>query len=178
MHWKARLTLFAAALWWGSLSVIGFVAVPLLFRNAPSMSVAGQLAGKLFQAQVWLSLVCGIVVLMGARDEEGTATMGWAGGAVGFVLAGMLCALLQEFAVAPRIVTRENLPFWHTFGTALYVVQWLCALVLLWKVSSPVAPAQAEAQEERAQRAIGSPGFPPDAPSRDYADRKSARSRE
>ncbi|HET8745058.1 MAG TPA: DUF4149 domain-containing protein [Ramlibacter sp.] len=141
MHWKARLTLFAAALWWGSLSVIGFMAVPLLFRNASSARVAGQLAGKLFEAQTWLGLVCGIVVLMGARDEDGTATLGWARGAVGFVLAGMLCALLQQFAVAPHIVARENLPFWHGFGTVLYGVQWVCAGVLLWKVSGDFQPA-------------------------------------
>jgi hypothetical protein len=178
VHWKARLTLFAAALWWGSLSVIGFLAVPLLFRNAP-VATAGLVAGKLFQAQAWLSLVCGIVVLMGARDEDGTATMGWARGAVGFVLAGMLCALLQEFGVAPRIIARQDLPFWHSVGTALYAVQWVCAAVLLWKVSSPVAPAEAGAQEEeRAERALGSTGFPPDARPRDYADRRSARSRD
>jgi len=135
VHWKARLTLFAAALWWGSLCVIGFLAVPLLFRNAPSTAVAGMLAGKLFEAQAWLSLACGLVVLMGARDEDGTATMGWAGGAVSFVLLGMLCALLQEFAVAPRIVARQNLAVWHSFGTGLYAAQWLCAAVVLWKVT-------------------------------------------
>jgi hypothetical protein len=137
VDWKARLTLFAAALWWGSLSVIGFLAVPLLFRNASSASVAGQLAGKLFEAQGWLSLACGIVVLMGARDADGNATIGWARGAVGFVLAGMLCALLQQFAVAPRIVARQDLAFWHGAGTGLYAAQWLCALVVLWKVTSP-----------------------------------------
>jgi hypothetical protein len=136
VHWKTRLTVLAAALWWGSLSVIGFLAVPLLFRNAPSVSVAGLLAGKLFAAQAWLSLACGVVVLMGARDDDGTATMDWAGGAVVFVLAGMLCALLQEFAVAPRIIARQNLPVWHTAGTALYVAQWACALAVFWKVTS------------------------------------------
>jgi hypothetical protein len=132
--WKARLTLLAAALWWGSLSVIGFMAVPLLFRNAPSTAVAGLLAGKLFAAQAYLSLVCGIVVLTGARDEDGTATMGWARGAVMYVLLGMLCALLLEFAVAPRIVARQDLAFWHSFGTGLYAAQWSCALAVLWKV--------------------------------------------
>jgi hypothetical protein len=138
VHWKTRLTLLACALWWGSLSVIGFMAVPLLFRNAPSISTAGLLAGKLFAAQAWLSLVCGIVVLTGARDPEGTATMGWAGGAVAFVLVGMLCALLQEFAIAPRIIARQNLAFWHSFGTALYAAQWVCALVVLWKAMDEV----------------------------------------
>ena len=135
MHWKARLTLLAAALWWGSLGAIGFLAVPLLFRNAPSASLAGQLAGRLFEGQSWLSLVCGLVVLMGARDPEGTATMGWARGAVVFVLLGMLCALRQQFGVAPRIVARQDLAFWHRVGTGLYAAQWLCALLVLWKVS-------------------------------------------
>ena len=36
---KARCSLFAAALWWGSLSAIGFLAVPMLFRVLPSAAV-------------------------------------------------------------------------------------------------------------------------------------------
>ena len=36
--WKARLPLLAAALWWGSLTAIGFLAVPLLFAHAPATS--------------------------------------------------------------------------------------------------------------------------------------------
>ena len=44
--------------------------------------------------------------------------MDWAGGALAFVLAGMLLALLAEFAVAPRIVARENLKLWHGVGSA------------------------------------------------------------
>jgi hypothetical protein len=136
VHWKARLPVLAAALWWGSLSAIGFLAVPLLFANASSPSVAGGLAAHLFRGQAWLSLVCGLLILASARDPEGTATMDWAGGAVRFVLPGMLCALLQEFAVAPKIVARQDLAFWHTAGTGLYAVQWLCALVVLWKLTS------------------------------------------
>jgi len=155
VDWKARLTLLAAALWWGSLSVIGFMAVPLLFRNAPSAALAGQLAGKLFTAQSWVGLACGMVVLMGARDSEGTATMGWARGAVTYVLLGMLCALLQEFGVSPRIIARQNLAFWHSFGTVLYSAQWLCALVVLWKLSS----------ESRHPRAGGDPESARSAPS-------------
>jgi hypothetical protein len=140
VHWKARLTLLAAALWWGSLSVTGFVSVPLLFQHAPSISVAGMLAGKLFTAQAWVGLVSGLVLLAGARDEDGTATMGWAGGAVAYVLLGMIAALLQEFAVAPRILARQDLAFWHSFGTALYAAQWLCALVVLWKLIGLARP--------------------------------------
>jgi hypothetical protein len=75
------------------------------------------------------------VLLMGARGSEGEPAMGWAGGAVVYVLLGMLAALLQEFAIAPRIVGRQDLRFWHSAGTALYAAQWLCALVVLWKIS-------------------------------------------
>ena len=136
MHWKARLPILAAALWWGSVTAIGLVAVPQLFAHAASPSVAGSLAARLFEAQTWLSLVCGVLVLMGAREPDGEATMGWAGGAVVFVLVGMLAALLQQFVVAPRIVARQDLAWWHSAGTALYAAQWLCALVVLWKTTT------------------------------------------
>lgn len=140
MDWKARLPVLAAALWWGSVTAIGFLAVPLLFANASSPAVAGNLAAKLFQGQSWLSIGCALVLLMGARDADRTATMGWAGGAVAYVLFGMLAALLQEFAIAPRIMARQDLRFWHTAGTAVYAAQWLCALVVVWKVAGSLSP--------------------------------------
>jgi hypothetical protein len=162
MNWKARLPVLAAALWWGSLGAIGFLAVPLLFANASSPAVAGQLAARLFRGECWLGLACGFLVLMSARDEEGTPKMDWAGGAIVYVLAGMLAALLQEFAVAPHIVARENLAFWHGAGTVLYALQWVCALVVLWKsmtVLAAVIPAQAGIQGVGSESA--SAGSPP-----------------
>ncbi len=137
MAWRARLPILAAALWWGSLSAIGFMAVPLLFQNASSPAVAGQLAARLFTGQAWVGIACGGLILMAARSEDGTPRMDWARGAIVFVLLGMLAALLQEFAIAPRIVARENLRIWHTAGSGLYALQWLCALAVLWKVTTP-----------------------------------------
>jgi hypothetical protein len=136
MHWKQRVPILAAALWWGSLTAIGLVAVPQLFSHAASPAVAGALAARLFEAQTWLSLVCGVLVLMGAREPGEEARMDWAGGAVMFALLGMLAALLLQFAVAPRIVARQDLAWWHSVGSALYAAQWLCALLVLWKVTS------------------------------------------
>ena len=139
MDWKRRLVVLAAALWWGSVSAIGFLAVPLLFANAPSPAVAGTLAGKLFSAQSWVALGCGFALLVGAREPDGTARINWAGGAVAYVLLGMLAALLQEFAIAPHILARQDLAFWHSAGTAAYAAQWLCALVVLWKLTPPAS---------------------------------------
>ena len=135
MDWKARLPLLSAALWWGSLTATGFLAVPLLFANADSPRIAGSLAARLFEGQCWLGLACGALLLFGAR-EDGTPRMDWAQGALGYVLLGMLAALLQQFAVAPRIEARESLQLWHSAGTALYALQWLCALVVFWKVTA------------------------------------------
>lgn len=136
MDWRARIPVLAAALWWGSLGAIGFLAVPLLFANAPTPAIAGQLAARLFSAVCWLGLACGLLILAAARGEDGSPRMDWARGALAYVLLGMLAALLQEFAIAPRIEARENLRLWHSAGTALYAAQWLCALVVLWRVTS------------------------------------------
>jgi len=134
---RDRLALFAAALWWGSLSAVGFLVVPMLFAHLATPAMAGNMAARLFAAQTWVALGCGVLLLMCARGRgEGAAGMAWAQGALAFVLAGMLMALLSEFAVAPRIVARDNLRLWHSVGTALYGLQWVCAGAVLWKVGA------------------------------------------
>ena len=83
---------WVAALWWGSLTTLGFAVVPLLFAYLPSPA-----------------------------------------------LAGMLLALLVEFAVAPRILARENLRLWHGVGSAMYLLQWICAAVTFARLIQPDA---------------------------------------
>jgi hypothetical protein len=56
------------------------------------------------------------------------------------LLGGMLLAMLSEFAVAPRIVARENLALWHSLGSGMYLLEWLCAGVVLWTLSATKAP--------------------------------------
>jgi hypothetical protein len=135
MDWRQRVAVLAAALWWGSLSAIGFLAVPLLFRHLPTPSLAGQTAAQLFSASTWVALGCGFLLLLASKQKEAPARMDWGAGALIFVVGGMLLALLVEFAVAPRIVARENLRLWHGVGTAMYAGQWACALVVLWKLA-------------------------------------------
>jgi hypothetical protein len=56
--------------------------------------------------------------------------------AIFFILGALLLALLQQYAVAPRILARENLKLWHAVGTGMYFVQWLCTGVLLWRMGA------------------------------------------
>ena len=136
-----RLPFFAAALWWGSLTAVGFVVVPLLFANLPTPAMAGQMAARLFTAQTWMSTVCALLLLMLARSREEKVLNDWARTALLFIAGGLLLALLSEFAIAPRIVARENLKLWHSLGSGMHLLQWLCAGVTLWKLAPQAAPA-------------------------------------
>jgi hypothetical protein len=114
-------------LWWGSLSVVGFGVVPMLFAYLPTPALAGNMAAHLFTAQSALGVVCGLVLLLIYRANSHLPVVITAWGAPFTVVAGVLLALLLELAVAPHIVARENLRLWHSVGTLMYALQWLCA---------------------------------------------------
>ena len=60
----ARASVWLAALWWGSLTTLGFGVVPLLFVHLPTPAMAGGMAARLFSAQTWVSAVCGLLLLL------------------------------------------------------------------------------------------------------------------
>lgn len=136
-----RLPVFFAALWWGSLSAIGFVAVPMLFVHLPTPAVTGFMAAKLFAAQTWISIACCALLLVFSKRKHAEKIEEWAQAAIGFVIAGMLLALLVQYGVSPKIVARENLKLWHSVGTGMYALQWLCAAIVLWRVGAARKPA-------------------------------------
>ncbi len=133
--------MLAAALWWGSLSAL-FVMVPLLFANLPSHAVAGNAAAHLFTAQSWISIGCAMLLLVLSRAEEAPEAQR-AHGLLFFVLLGLLLALLVEYAVAPHIVARDHLKFWHPLGSLMLLAQWACALTVLWRLPGSAAPGPA-----------------------------------
>lgn len=126
-----RLALFAAALWWGGLTVVSFIVVPQLFQLLPTRALAGPTAAHMFASQVWVSLLCGLALLLCLRGQQAQAA---AKTTLGLVALGMLLALVQQYGIAPRILTRSNPPLWHGLGTALVVLQWLCVAAVLWRV--------------------------------------------
>jgi hypothetical protein len=125
-----RLQVFIAALWWGSLCTVGFMVVPMLFVHLETTALAGHMAAKLFTAQSWLSLACGLLLLAAAqrlRRDGPDAPSPW-------VIAGMFFALLLEVAVKPHIMARDQLVLWHNLGSAFYLLQWMCSSKVLWAV--------------------------------------------
>lgn len=146
----ARLLVLLAALWWGGISALSFVAVPTLFASLGNPALAGPVAARLFSLQCWIGLVLGLILLLLLRRERGLVAEQVASPkqaadlqtiltSMGWVLLAMILAFLQEFGVAERIVTARasggDLRLWHTLGSAMVLGQWLCAGVLLWRLS-------------------------------------------
>ena len=134
------------------MTTLGFFVVPILFQHMPNKALAGNMAARLFDVQTWVSVGCGLVLLLILRpkrfenqlDTENTSkndeNMSIAGvfiayGAILFVALGMLMSLLVAFGVSPRIVAREHLMLWHAVGSLMYLAQWVCAGMVLWKLS-------------------------------------------
>lgn len=134
-----QLPVWLAAAWAMSLSMLGLVVVPMLFVHLPTPAMAGQMAAKLFSAQTWISVACGAMLLIAFRSNRRLVPVESAQAATLFVVGGVLLALMVELAIAPRIVARENLALWHRLGTGLFVVQWICALVVLRQMVSALS---------------------------------------
>ena len=136
---RYRFGLMLAALWWGSLTALGFVIVPMLFTHLPSPAAAGQLAAKLFTAQAWLSIACAMFLMLiyNQKDIENQDIRAQA--AIKFIVTGLLLVVLVEFGLSPRIVSARadggNLMMLHGLGSAMYFGQWLCAGFALWRLS-------------------------------------------
>ena len=137
LGFQVRLPLFIAALWWGGLVVTGLVVVPMLFANLSTPAVAGAMAARLFSMLTLLTLVCGLALLALKPEKKPLAPGGWACGATFLIVIAVLAALTSEFGVAPRIVARVNLAFWHGLGSALFVLQAGCATCILWRLGGP-----------------------------------------
>ena len=136
---RYRFGLMLAALWWGSLTALGFVVVPMLFTHMPSTAAAGQIAAKLFTAQTWLSIACAMLLLIVYNQKDALTQEIRAQAAIKFIVTGLLLAVLVEFGLSPRIVSARadggNLKLLHGLGSALYFGQWLCAGFALWRLS-------------------------------------------
>ena len=136
-----RVSIFIAALWWGGITALSFLAVPTLFAQLGNPAVAGPVAAKLFSLQCYAGLLLGLALLVMLRrgNEQGGPPNGATMTTLGIVVLGMLLALLQEFGVAQNIVPARasggNLRLWHGVGTAMVLGQWLCAGAVLWRLS-------------------------------------------
>ena len=148
---RYRFGVLMAALWWGSLTGLGFLVVPMLFTYLPNPAAAGAMAAKLFTAQAWLSIACAMFLLLAFNPKQALRQDFRAQAALKFIVAAFLLVVLVEFGLSPRIVSARvdggNLNLLHGLGSAMYFGQWFCAGFALWRLLGPAGPSELKQPE-------------------------------
>ena len=131
-----RLTRILAGLWWGGMTALSFVAVPVIFGSAQDRTEAGRIAAQIFSAQsVWAVGLAFLIWLLAQMDALSKGRR--VGKALWLVI---ILTLINHWGIAPLIVsarsTGGNLALWHGVGSALIFATWLSAAWVNWRLSS------------------------------------------
>ena len=132
MLWLEPLSRLILALWWGSLTSLGLWVVPQLFIHLGVPAMAGTLAGHLFTTQNLVGLSAAVLYLLLQVLQGGWMVLRrWHPGGI---LALLVMAIgFSQGVVFPLIIARDNLPLWHSVGSALFVLEWLGLTWLMWR---------------------------------------------
>lgn len=134
-----RFTVMLAALWWGGVTALAFVAVPMLFAQLGSPAVAGPVAASLFAVVSKLSVVAGLGVAWFFMKKVPLPLARLSLFALIFSVLAVVAAVVQDTWVAHQIVTARasggNLKLWHGLGSGLVLLQWLAATCALWALT-------------------------------------------
>jgi hypothetical protein len=123
--WQTRVRLLVAALWAGSLWTVGYLVAPTLFGTLYDTVLAGTIAGSMFRAEAWLSVVCGVVLLWLMPERRK------------LLLAMLACTLIGYFGLHPFLAEAKAAGDKATFGllhgaaSLIYLTQSVMALVLI-----------------------------------------------
>ncbi len=136
-------------LWAGSLWTVGYLAAPLLFLTLPDRMLAGTIAGTLFRAEAWVSLVCGILLLAIFRADSYLSSRNTL---TRLVIGMLLCVLIGYFGLQPFMAEirqaaaqaggvmdeamRSRFGMLHGVASVIYLLQSLLAVALVWRSRS------------------------------------------
>ncbi|KQN78624.1 MULTISPECIES: DUF4149 domain-containing protein [Duganella] len=155
----ARTRLLVATLWAGSLWGVGYIAAPTLFATVPDRVLAGTIAGSLFNTQAWVSIACGVLMLLLLwATRPGTEGI-FAGPAVNMAAKGrrtvmiivvvmLACTLVSHFGLQPMMAAlrasagpggvmesaaKNEFGILHGISSSIFLVQSLLAAWLVVK---------------------------------------------
>ena len=133
-------------LWAGSLWTVGYLAAPLLFITLQDRILAGTIAGTLFRAEAWLSLVCGVLLLTIFRADPYLPSRN---ACTRLVIGMLLCVLVGYFGLQPFMAEiraaaaqaggvmdeamRARFGLLHGLASVIYLLQSLLAVLLVTK---------------------------------------------
>lgn len=123
-------------IWVGALLTVGYIVAPALFAHLDSRE-AGRLAGEFFTIVAWLSLACGLLLLLARAGAGPDAHRRFRWRLIGLMLA---LIALGEWVVRPvmegmRLADGSPGPgfgLWHGVASVLYL---LASLGGLWLVA-------------------------------------------
>lgn len=143
-RYAAHLLLVAVTLWVGALWAIGFIAAPTLFEMVADRSLAGAVAGRLFELTGWIGVGCAAWILLHAYISLRTAM--FRNRIVGVVILMLVASLAIQFWIQPLMAQMkhdalplevmasplaERFGFWHGVSSLLYVAQSVLGVVLV-----------------------------------------------
>lgn len=142
----SRLRVLLVTLWAGSLWTVGYLVAPVLFASLPDRSLAGSIAGMLFRAQAWLSLVCGLLLLLLVWLDKSLSPKRTP---IILMIAMLACVLIGYFALQPFMAEvraaaannggvmdeamRSRFGMLHGIASVIYLLQSVLAIVLVVK---------------------------------------------
>ncbi|UCH46479.1 MAG: DUF4149 domain-containing protein [Betaproteobacteria bacterium] len=134
----------AVTLWVGALWTSGLVVAPLLFQTLSDRTLAGTVAGRLFEVTAFIGLACGISILIicfvRRRARAAQRYLAW------LVAAMLVLVVIGQFGIQPVLAAiREQVhpqpvmdsalgprfAFWHMAATLLYLCQCLLGAALV-----------------------------------------------
>lgn len=133
-------------LWVGGLWAIGGIAAPTLFAEIPDRQLAGNVAGELFKWIAWVGIVAGTYLLIHRLGRHGFQALKQ--GFFWIVLVMLLLVVGQHFGIQPVMQAlkdqampqavmesafRDRFKTWHGVANAVYVLESLLGLVLVWR---------------------------------------------
>lgn len=148
------LQAIAVTLWVDALWTSGLLVAPLLFQTLADRTLAGTVAGRLFELTATIGLVCAacilIIWLVRRRRRESQNNLAW------LVVAMLVLAVAGQFGIQPVLagireqvypqpvmesVVAARFAFWHVTATVMYLVQCLlgAALVVLSRATGQAA---------------------------------------
>lgn len=152
--WVPHLRVLLVTLWAGSLWTVGYLVAPTLFAALPDRALAGTIAGILFRAQAWLSLACGLLLLLLVWLDKALATKR---SIYLFIVAMLACVLVGYFGLQPLMAEiraaaankggvmdealRSRFGMLHGIASVIYLMQSALAVALVLKTNRALRAA-------------------------------------
>lgn len=139
-----HLATLSATLWVGGMWMLGYVAVPALFRLLPDRQLAGMVAGQIFTLLAYIGIACALYLLAHQLQQLGRAALRHR--LFRTTLAMLLLVLIGQFVLQPILASlkAQALPLdvmqsalstqfktWHAVSGILYLIQSLLGIALV-----------------------------------------------